>query len=137
MTSLDRLEGGYELLERMEDMFILRHEDKPAAWIGDRRVSLAPWVLDRDPADALRRWIVCRAFFVLELQEGALTGQYSDARADHFARSALMPDDEFLQLGARDDEVIAERFGVPVQQVGAKRMDIEAHVARDAAARAD
>jgi hypothetical protein len=113
----------------MEDMFILRHEGRAGAWIGERRVSLADWVLELDDSDPVRRWMMSRAFFVLELQGGHIPGAFSEARADHFARCALMPDDEFAPLGEREDVAIAAHFGVPVAQVPAKRLDMQIHAA--------
>ena len=113
----------------MEDMFMLRHEDRPAAWIGGEQVAVADWVLARDISDPVRRWVFCRSFFVLELQGGRIPGVFSEARADHFARSALMPDKEFADVAGCDDAVIAEHFGVPVSQVPKKRVDAQIHAA--------
>lgn len=113
----------------MEDMFILRHDGRAAAWIGGEQVTVADWVLRREPRDAVRRWILCRAFFVLELQGGRLDGVFSEQRADHFARSALMSDEEFVVVSALDDAAIGEHFGVPVEQVAEKRVDVEVHAA--------
>ena len=38
------------------------------------------------------------ALFAFQLRSGELSGSYTDARAELFARSALIPDEEFVEV---------------------------------------
>jgi hypothetical protein len=59
------------------------------------------------------------------IQAGELPGPYSDQQTEHYARSALIDDDEFNRSNndGTSDQALAKRFNVPVEQVRAKRAD--------------
>ena len=61
------------------------------------------------------------------VRSGRLPGPYSDGQAEMFARSALIDDDEFRHLVANgyDDLLLAGHFAVPLEQIAAKRRDLE------------
>jgi Zn-dependent peptidase ImmA (M78 family) len=66
------------------------------------------------------------AFFARDVMSGRLPGPYSGRRAEHFARCALLPDEEFAALERFPEAVLAEYFNVPLEQVAEKRVDLEA-----------
>ena len=65
--------------------------------------------------------------FAERVNTGELPGPYSDHRAELYARSALIDDNEFLRADGEgvSDEALAERFNVPVEQIAAKRRDLD------------
>jgi hypothetical protein len=72
--------------------------------------------------------LTCMAFFARDVASGRRPGSYSARRAEHFARCALLPDEEFAALERFPEPVIAEYFNVPLDQVTEKRVDLEAAV---------
>jgi hypothetical protein len=107
-------------------MLIITYEGRPAAIVVRGRASLLPPVALLEPEHPRRRWATCMAFFARDVVNGRLDGPYSTRRAEHFARCALVPDDEFAAIERFPDHVLAEYFNVPLEQVGEKRADIEA-----------
>lgn len=71
-----------------------------------------------------RRWVACLTFFAGDVLDGRLRGPYSDPRAAHFGRCALLPDDEFVAVHAYSDAALAEHFNVPLEQIAEKRRDL-------------
>jgi hypothetical protein len=66
------------------------------------------------------------AAFAERVRRGEVSGPYTDARAELYARCALIDDDEFARRDSADvaDESLADHFGVPVEQIAAKRADL-------------
>lgn len=107
-------------------MLIITYEGRPAALVVRGRAYLLPPLALLEPEHPRRRWTTCMAFFARDVANGRLSGPYSLRRAEHFARCALMPDDEFAPLDRFPDPVLAEYFNVPLEQVGEKRADVDA-----------
>lgn len=83
------------------------------------------------PIDALeldhphRRFVSMMALIGREMQMPPGAEPYDDAVAEFYARSALMPNEEFLEADdGRADAQLAEQFNVPLDQVEAKRYDL-------------
>jgi len=64
--------------------------------------------------------------FAERVQAGKLPAPYSDARAELYARCALIDDDEFARAEAdgASDTALAARFSMPIEQIDAKRRDL-------------
>jgi hypothetical protein len=62
--------------------------------------------------------------FAMDVEAGALPGPYREHAAAAFARARLMPRELFVAWLAQPDETIADRFGVPVGEVGRRRCDL-------------
>lgn len=62
--------------------------------------------------------------YARDVQEGVLPGPYDQQAAEFFARSVLAPLDEFEQVAGRDDEQLAQHFGVPAREIAARRRDL-------------
>ena len=95
------------------------------AFIDDVRVYLTSGlaVLERD--HPRRRFVSMMALLGREMQRGPDAEPYDDARVEFYARTALVPHDEFLQLDdGRSDAALAERFNVPLSEIAAKRNDL-------------
>jgi len=105
---------------------VVKYREEVVAVAGPARFYLAPDIETRAPQDPVRMMAVFTCAFANEVHTGALPGPYSDDRAELFARCALIDDDEFLrgQAAGDDDETLASRFGVPVEQIAAKRRDL-------------
>lgn len=103
-------------------MYVITFEGQAAAHVTAADISVADWVQDLGDY-VVGRWMVCLAVFAQSVADGRACGPFTDWRAEHFARCALMPDDEFDQVADFEDYLIAGHFDVPVQQVAAKRED--------------
>ena len=79
-----------------------------------------------DSADPLAGFVSAMALYALAVRQRAAPGPYTDARAELFARLALIDDDQFEMLDANgvSDELLAGHFGVPVEQIERKRQDL-------------
>jgi hypothetical protein len=60
----------------------------------------------------------------MEIERGLECGRYDDERAEGHAREALMPTDCFAALAALPDTYLAVCFGVPPEQVPARRAEL-------------
>ena len=107
-------------------MLIITYTGRPAAVVARGRAYLLPPVALLEVDHPRRRWVTCMAFFGRDVAAGRLPGPYSTRRAEHFARCALLPDEEYAQLERFPDAVLAEYFNVPLEQVAEKRIDVEA-----------
>ena len=114
-------------LEPLREMpVMLRYRGEVLGFAGATRFYLVPHI-ERLPEDhPLVRMACLMALFAKQIHDGELDGRYTDARAELYARCALIPDEEFARLETEgwDDEVLAEHFGVPVEQIAAKRYDV-------------
>ncbi len=106
---------------------LIVYQGEIVATAGGRRFYLAPQVQAMDSVDPLVGFVSLMAAFALRVRDGSAPGPYTDDRAERFARLALMEDGEFRMLDANrlDDALLAGHFGVPVEQVEAKRRDLE------------
>lgn len=105
-------------------MTIIRYAGRPAAWASTAALRLLPWVETLERDHPIRRFVVCMGLFAQDVQSGELPAPYRDIRAEHFARSVLMPDDEFRGREDQSDVELAERFAIPFEQIEEKRRDI-------------
>lgn len=67
---------------------------------------------------------MCMGYFALSVCDGTIRGRYAPARAEHFARCALIPEPAFAALESYSDVVLAEHFGVPIEQIDERRRDL-------------
>ena len=95
-----------------------------AAAAGTDRFFLAPRIetLEEDHPD--RQFVSLMCCFARDVMVGATPGLYDDAAAELAVRSALVDDGAFAALSAWDDSDLAEHFGLPLDQVRAKRRDL-------------
>jgi hypothetical protein len=104
---------------------IVRYGGEVVAVATDHRVLQAPTisVLERD--HPRRRFVAALVVAGRELNSDP--GEpYDDDQAHFFARILLMPNDEFEILADQlHDAELAEHFNVPLEQVPAKRADID------------
>jgi hypothetical protein len=78
----------------------------------------------RGPNDPLSRFVAAMCRLAMELELGLATGPYDEGRAEGYARDALMPVDYFAALAALPDAYLAVCFGVPAEQVPARRAEL-------------
>ena len=105
-------------------MNVITYEGRPAAVLVADRICLLGPIAALEVDHPVRRWVVCKAFFAQDVAEGLIRPPITEARAEHFARSALIPDADFLALEDEADAVLAEWFNVPLAAVGGKRTDM-------------
>lgn len=108
-------------------MTLISYRGEIVASAGARRVHYAPQIAALDEADPLVSFVAFMAAYALRVRDGSAPGPYTHERAERFARLALMDDDQFQMLDANElpDDLIAGHFGVPVEQVDAKRRDLQ------------
>ena len=112
-------------------VLLINYQGRPAAWATKGRVELYPRIAALEADHPTRRWVTCTALIAMEALGGGFRGMCSQAGAEHLARCALMPDDEFEPLWDFEDVVLAEHFVVPIEQVYEKRVDLLALAASE------
>ncbi len=105
---------------------LISYRGEVVASAGARRVYLAPRIAALDDTDPLVSFVAFMTAYAMKVSDGSAPGPYTNERAERYARLALMDDEEFRMLDANefDDAVIAGHFGVPEEQVAAKRSDL-------------
>jgi len=105
---------------------LIQYRGDVVAVAGATRFHLAPPIEALQPQDPLRAVVTLMCVFADRVQSGEIAGPYSDARAELYARSALIDDDEFTRADIQGvgDEALASHFNVPLEQMAAKRLDL-------------
>lgn len=95
-----------------------------SAAAGDGYFYLAPHLEALEPDHPDRLFVSMMCFYARDVLTGQTPGPYRDDRAEMAARSTLMNDGDFARAAFLGDADIAEMFGVPLDQVVAKRADL-------------
>ncbi len=112
----------------LQGVTLIVYEGEIVASVGATRVYFVPLIDALESGDPLLMFISLMAAYALEVRHGYAPGPYTHARAERFARLALIDDDQFEMLDANgmSDELLAGHFGVPVEQIERKRRDLSA-----------
>ena len=108
-------------------MIIIRYGGRVVALVRPPLVEFPGHICALEADHPHRRWAFCLGLFALDVLEGNVPGPYTDDRAAQFARDALIPDEEFDDLEAFDDAVLAQHFNVPLSEIASKRTDLHRH----------
>lgn len=76
------------------------------------------------PDHPLHRFAAAMCRLAMELELGLVGGPYDEERAEGYARELLMPEQEFAALAWLPDPYLATCFGVPLEQVEARREEL-------------
>ncbi|MEA2234499.1 MAG: hypothetical protein QOD83_4315 [Solirubrobacteraceae bacterium] len=68
---------------------LILQNERPAAVVGAQRIFLAPHIAALPLAHPVRRQVVAKAVYALDMAEGSRLGPYSDAAAERWARRVL------------------------------------------------
>ncbi len=119
--------GEVTRLEPLSGVTLISYRGEIVASAGARRLYLAPRIAALDDTHPLVSFVAFMTAYAMKVRDGSAPGPYTDERAERFARLVLMADEEFRMLEANElnDDVIAGHFGVPVEQVAAKRGDLQ------------
>ena len=79
---------------------------------------------ERDESEPLVRFACALALHAFEVDTGLIDGPFDQARAERYARELLMPADDFAPLAGLVDAELATLFGVPVEQVCERRLQL-------------
>jgi hypothetical protein len=85
------------------------------------RVYLAPAVSALPRGHPKLRFVAALCLYGRDVDEGELPGPYDEQEGELYARTLLIPDEAFDRFGHLGDEELAERLGVPIEQVVASR----------------
>lgn len=105
-------------------MELVFYRGAPVATATARRVFLAPDIEARSRDDPERRFILGMCLYGVDVAAGELDGPYDDQEAALYARMLLVDDDAFREHEHESDVELAARFGVPIEQIAAKRADL-------------
>jgi hypothetical protein len=100
---------------------ILRR-DRVAALAG-RRVIFAEHIEVLEPDHPERRWVAALSLYSHAVDTRQVRCGYVQADAERFARSLLMPPEDFDASAWRPDAELAERFAAPLDQVPLRRCE--------------
>jgi hypothetical protein len=78
----------------------------------------------RGPDDPLLRFAAAMCRLAMEIELGLVGEPYDEERAEGYAREALMDAECFAALAALPDVYLAVCFGVPAEQVPARRAEL-------------
>ncbi len=108
-------------------MSLVSYQGEIVAVAGATRAYLVPQLEERGSDDPVVRFVLAMCLYAGRLKKGDAPVAFSDERAEYFARSLLIDDDEFKHLDANrfDDRLLAGHFNVPIEQVEGKRRDLQ------------
>ena len=108
-------------------MTLITYRRRPVAMAGPDRFYLAPHIDQLAAGDPLKRFVCFLVLYARDVQTGQLPGEprhYLPRRAERYAREALIPALEFAANADRPDPELADRFGVPIEQIARRREDL-------------
>lgn len=108
----------------MEGMQQISYGGQAAAMAGRERFWLVGELAELPAEDPVRVWVSWLCVYAREMLNGLQPGPWDQARAERFAREVLLPEEEFLALAHRPEQEIADTFGVPLEQVNARLLDV-------------
>jgi hypothetical protein len=79
---------------------------------------------ERDECHPLVRFACALALDAFEIHAGLIEGPFDQRRAERYARDLLMPADDFEPLAGSADVELAALFGVRVEQVWPRRLEL-------------
>jgi hypothetical protein len=104
-------------------MRMIIHRNRIAALCGER-VYFAPHIEVLEADHPERRFVAALCLHSGWLDANAPDKQFDATMAERCARAILMPEDEFDHVAHWPNFVLAERFGVPLDQVDVRRRDL-------------
>lgn len=108
-------------------MTLITYRGRIAAAAGPDRFILAPHVAQRPDGDPVKRFVCFLALYARDVLRGELPDEprhYVPARAERYARACLLPQRDFPARRYFTDHELAELFGVPVEQITARRAEL-------------
>lgn len=103
----------------------IHYADRPVAMAGAHEFWLTQSIERLPDGDPDKRVVVLMCAFARDIETGELPAPYSDDRAEHFAREALLPAREFLARAGDEDVDLALHFRVPLREIVARRADLQ------------
>lgn len=103
----------------------INFDGQVAAIAGERRFNLTPQFEQLPDGDPVKRFVAIMCVYARDVASGELPGPYSDAAAELFARLTLIDDDDFRARAGDTDRQLADHFRVPLEQIAAKRRDLD------------
>ena len=110
----------------IDGLVVVRYGGEVAALGTEDRVFFMPRIAALERDHPQRRFVAVVALVGRQMAVEPHAEPYEDDLAQFYARILLMPNDEFERL--RDelpDAELAEHFNVPLEQVTAKRSDVD------------
>ena len=106
------------------ELIDVRYRDATVAVAGVGDVWFAPRIeaLERD--HPYRRFVVGLCIAYRELEADALPGPADERTAAAYVRRVLMPETAFSRLSGLPDNVLAERFNVPLEEVAERKLEL-------------
>lgn len=97
---------------------MIHYRGELAGFAGATRASLVEAYAHLPPEHPDRRFVLAMAAYASAIANGNVPGPYTDTDAERYART-------FLISGPLDgpDEKLAERYGIPVDQIAAARKE--------------
>lgn len=106
-------------------MRAIRYHERVLALATRRRVFLTPTIERLTAGHPLARMVAVMCLYSRDVDAGEVPGPYTRRAAEFYARCVLVPDEEFVEVEHASDAALAARFAVPVEQIAAKRRDLE------------
>lgn len=110
----------------MPSHHLISYHGRPAALVAPERVHiLARWLADAPADNPDARFVLFMCVFARLVQLGRLPCSFSTTDAERWARSALINDGELIAHPHRSAREHARRAGVPIDQVTARRRELD------------
>jgi len=99
-------------------------EGQLVAIAATERAYLSPDMARLPRGDPRRRMTAALCLYTRDVERRIVPGPWSAAAAELYARCLLICDEDFNAQAFASDEWLADRYGVPVDQVVRKREDL-------------
>jgi hypothetical protein len=100
------------------------YDDRLAAFADWDDVEFAPWIEALDPEHPTRRFVAAMCEFLHEAERARIELPGAPEAALFYARTILMPLDEWVPRQGWSDDSLAEHFNVPLREAKWRRLDV-------------
>ena len=105
---------------------LVSYADAPAALVGVRRFSFLGDVRHLPPGHPVVRVVAYMAYYAQLVLTGDVR-DYSDHKAELFARSALIDYEQLAARASESDDALATHFRIPPEQIAKARKELDAY----------
>jgi hypothetical protein len=102
---------------------LVTHNHQPVALVNARRATLLGPIANLPAGRPKLRLTLHMAIYAHLIASGQHRGPYDDQDAERFARHALIDQHELLERANQADELLAEHFRIPIDQIPLARAE--------------
>jgi hypothetical protein len=118
-------------MSRPDGTILVTYENEPVALASAHRIEFLPAATELRPGHPRLRLFMYMVRYAELVARGERPRPYADADAERFARRALIDPEALAAHGDENDQELADRFTLPVEQLAKARWELVTNATSD------